>query len=107
MSETQDHGPSSSPSHERQFVLRLPAHLLGALNELADSNGRSINAELLSAVRRHLAAPPAVIETIPPLPADPEPPSGKSRKRPPSRPFSGGWARKGGQEDDDGEGEED
>lgn len=87
----------------RNFTVRISSELLLALHELAQRNGRSVNAEALSAIRRHLAAPPAVVEAAPPMPSE-EVPQGQPRPR--GKPFAGGYRlrqRKKSQEEPPGD----
>jgi hypothetical protein len=51
--------------------VELPPDLIEQVRQLAERNGRPFREEVVSALRRHLAAPPEVevIERAPPLPA--------------------------------------
>jgi hypothetical protein len=51
--------------------VELPPDLIEAVRALAEKNGRPFREEVVSALRRHLEAPPTVevVETRPPLPA--------------------------------------
>lgn len=44
----------------RRVTFRIPASLLDQLSELAEGHVRSINSEILSAIRRHLETPPVI-----------------------------------------------
>lgn len=85
--------PKVERAGRRSVYLDMDAELHGAIQILADSNGRPFKDELEHALRRHLAQPPkrVIVETVPALddatieqaPAAPAP--AKKRGRPRSK----------------------
>ena len=72
----------------RPLYLELDEAIRSAIDALAARNGRSVKAEIQHALARHLAAPPVVTMTTPPMPpasavVQPEPtPAKRGRGRP-------------------------
>jgi hypothetical protein len=55
----------------KQVNYRLPVSVVAALDRLALDNGRPITAEVLHAIRRHLASPPRLeVPELADVPAD-------------------------------------
>ena len=65
----------------RQVASQLPMEMVAGLEALAEQTGRTFAAELAAAIRRHLAAPPRIIELKLPAEIVKKPPA-KPRKPP-------------------------
>lgn len=71
----------------KQFAYEIPAEVVDAFREFARSRGKTVSAELVRALKRHMAFPEPVFEEPDPVPytapvGEPEnPPPARAKKR--------------------------